>query len=89
MNPTLLALLLLISVNVTAQEKSKLPKTERLTPNQIEKILDFESDDEKKEEDIRRRLRKLNPRKDEAEKRVMIASAIGVVPVDLRQRGES
>lgn len=76
MKPILLALLLLIPISSAGQDKSKMPSPKRITPEQIKDILDFESDDEKIEEQIRKRLRKLDPRKDEAEGRILIAVAL-------------
>ena len=89
MKLALVALLLLMPFTSVAQEKPSSPAPKRITPEQIEDILDFESIDREKEEYIRKRLRKLDPRKDEEQKRVMIALSACVWPCVCTPRGKS
>ena len=68
--------LLLFPIRAEALEKKEGPGVDRVTPEQIEEILDFESIDrelEEKEERFRRHLRNQDPRVDEEEKRVTVA----------------
>ena len=68
--------LLLGPIQVLALEKKEAGPVDRVTPEQIEEVLDFESLDrelEEKEEKFRRHLRNQDPRVDEEEGRVTVA----------------
>ena len=72
-------LLLLIPLQTFAQEERAIPApSEKVTPEQIERILDFESLDreiEEKEERFREYLRSLDPREAEIYNIIRVAAS--------------